>query len=625
MPKYLDQTGLQYVLSTLTGKYDNRYLGLHATADAANKVTSGLTIKVRDEEVRVFDGSSAMEIEVAQASHRHPASEVDYTNSGMSTAATVKDALDIIVKNLQVAAGQLSSNTQVMQDLKDALDAEVLARQEADSDLQDQIDDINDIIEEKFGQYEGNIFDILEDAKEALQEAVDAEAEARKNADDALQALIDDAEARLDVIEGDEETEGSIKKAVKDESDRAIEKENSLDAAIKAEKERAEAAEKVLTDDLAAEVQRATKAEEDEAAAREAADNTLDGKITAEKERAEAAEKTLTDNLAAEVLRATGAEEGLQGSIDAVEGRLDIIEGDGEGSIKKAVADLVDGAPETLDTLNEIAAALRDNAGVLDAIEEAFDVKLAGEKEAREAADKKLTEDLAQEVTDRTNADTVLDGKISANYTTLDGKIDSVNNALDQRLDVIEGKVTADDMTLAEVAQALKDNDDAIKQEVKDRQAADKEIQDQLDIVDGAADVEGSFRKAIADQAALQLAKDQAQDGRMDDIEEAIGEAKDGETPGTGLHGKIETLVEAEAAARESADNALDARLDVVEELIGDGQGSATLKELNERLTEVEAHQPVQDKAIADNAAAIAAIVALETSDIDAAFAAAGL
>ena len=624
MPKYLDQTGLQYVLSTLTGKYDNRYLGLHATADAANKVTSGLTIKVRDEEVRVFDGSSAMEIEVAQASHRHPASEVDYTNSGMSTAATVKDALDIIVKNLQVAAGQLSSNSQVMQDLKDELAQEKLDRAAADSALQAEIDLLEKYVEDRLDG-EGNIFDILEQAKEALQEMVEDEAEARKNADDALQALIDGHEDRLDVIEGDEETEGSIAYAVKQESDRAIEKENSLDAAIKAEKERAEAAEKVLTDDLAAEVQRATKAEEDEAAAREAADNTLDGKITAEKERAEAAEKTLTDNLAAEVLRATGAEEGLQGSIDAVEGRLDIIEGDGEGSIKKAVADLVDGAPETLDTLNEIAAALRDNAGVLDAIEEAFDVKLAGEKEAREAADKKLTEDLAQEVQDRTNADTVLDGKISANYTTLDGKIDGINNALDQRLDVIESKVTADDMTLAEVAQALKDNDDAIKQEVKDRQAADKEIQDQIDVIDGAADVEGSFRKAIADQAALQLAKDQAQDGRMDDIEEAIGEAKDGETPGTGLHGKIETLVEAEAAARESADNALDARLDVVEELIGDGEGSTTLKDLNQRLTSVEAEQLVQNKGIADNAAAIAAIVALETSDIDAAFAAAGL
>ena len=54
-----------------------------------------------------------------------------------------------------------------------------------------------------------------------------------------------------------------------------------------------------------------------------------------------------------EVTRATNAE-------SAIEDRLDVIEGDSntEGSIKKAVADVVDLAPEALDTLKELSDAL---------------------------------------------------------------------------------------------------------------------------------------------------------------------------------------------------------------------------------------------------------------------------
>tara|TARA_R110002012_G_scaffold286990_1_gene478973 strand:+ start:51 stop:1358 length:1308 start_codon:yes stop_codon:yes gene_type:complete len=46
----------------------------------------------------------------------------------------------------------------------------------------------------------------------------------------------------------------------------------------------------------------------------------------------------------------------------AVVARLNVIEGSGNGSITKAVADLVDSAPGALDTLNELAAAMGDDA-----------------------------------------------------------------------------------------------------------------------------------------------------------------------------------------------------------------------------------------------------------------------
>jgi hypothetical protein len=131
------------------------------------------------------------------------------------------------------------------------------------------------------------------------------------------------------------------------------------------------------------------------------------GLVEAEARTARAAEKANAD--AIDVLN---GEEGVAGSVkqqikDAIDGvksdvtdglaermttaeaALNIIQGNAEtaGSIAKAekdakayadqkVADLVNGAPETLDTLDELAAALKDNAGVLDAIEQAFDNKL---------------------------------------------------------------------------------------------------------------------------------------------------------------------------------------------------------------------------------------------------------
>ena len=605
MAKYLDQAGLQLVLQKITNKYDGRYLGLHATADAAEKVVHKLTINVRDEESRVFDGSADFEINVAQAEHIHPATEVTYSNGSVTGAANVKEALDIIVKNIQISSAAISNATNNMNALNEALNAEVTAREEADAAIQAELDALEEFVEERLDG-EGNIFDILEQAKDFLQEAIDAEALARKNADEALQGEIDACEDRLEIIEGDENKEGSIKKAVNDEKVRAMAAEKTLTDNLAAEKQRAEAKEQEIAEDLADEVTRATEAESGLGERIQAnldainilnGEDTVDGSVAKDIKDAEARVKVVTD--------------ALDGRMTSAEGRLDVIQGTGEGSIKKAVADLVDGAPETLDTLRELAEALRENPEVLDAVEKAFDDKLA----------------LLQADVDQNEAD--CDAAIQAEQEARAAAVSAEETArkaadagLDARLLVVEGKVKAEDMTLAEVKAALEANDQAIKTEVQDRKDAVKGVQDQIDIIDGAVDVEGSFRKAIADQAAVQLAKDQAQDGRMDDIEEEMGTKGSDSADSTGMYQFIFQQVEAEAQARSAADTTHDNRLAAIEELIGDGEGSTTLKDLNQRLTQAEADIDQCQADIIQNAKDIAAIVALEEADIDAAFAA---
>jgi chromosome segregation ATPase len=607
MAKYLDQAGLQLVLSKLTNKYDGRYLGLHATADAAQKTVHKLTINVRDEESRVFDGSGDISFDVAQASHRHPASEIDFTHAGMTGVANVNEALDVLIKNVQIANGVISSATANMNTLKDALDQEIADREEAvrlekeareaaDTGLDNRLKVLEDLLDGS-----GNV----DEAIKGVLELLNAEIERSKGKDDDHDELLENHEGRLDVIEG--EGEGSIKKAVKDEQDRAVAKENELNQAIGAEKSRAEQAEQGLQDAIDDEEERALAAEgalsERITANKTAidllnADENTEGSVAKDIKDAEARVKVVTD--------------ALDGRMTGAEARLDVIQGEGEGSIKKAVADLVDGAPETLDTLNELAAALRDDKDVLTAIETAFDNKLAAEKQAREAKEQEhegrmedIEEALAQEVQDRKDA---VSGEAQARQ--------AADEALDARIDDIEALIGDEEMSLTEIREAIEANEAAIEAEKDRAEAAEKAIQDQIDIIDGDANTEGSFRKAIADQAATQLAKDNAQDARMDGIDTAIGVQGEGDAIGTGVHGRIDQ----EAATRKSEDDRLEGRIADIEELIGDGEGSTTLADLNERLTAVEAEQLVQNQNIAANAAAIAAIVALEETDIDAAF-----
>ena len=614
MAKYLDQAGLQLVLTKLTNKYDGRYLGLHATADAAQKTVHKLTINVRDEESRVFDGSADFSIDVAQASHTHPASEVLFTHAGMTGVANVNEALDVLIKNVQIASGVLSSTTANMNTLKEALDQEVAdrkqaitdeatARQNADTGLSNRIKALEDLLDGS-----GNV----NDAIAAVIERLATEEQRSQAKDTEHDTAIANHKSRLETIEGDENKEGSIKAAVKAEKDRAVAKENELNTAIGAEKSRAELAEQGLQDAI-----------DDEEEARIAADEALQANIDIEKGRINVLNGD--ENTAGSVKKAVADAEArvkvttdaLDGRMTGAEGRLDVIQGTGEGSIKKAIADLVNGAPEQLDTLKEISEALRDNADVLDAIEEAFDDKLAAETTERERVqgvhEQRMTNietAAAQEVQNRKDA---VSGEATARQ--------QADEALSGRISVIEGIIEGDEgTTLKDIIEDIAENAAAIKTETTERKAADAAIQAQLDKVDGSAETEGSFRKAIADQAATQLTKDNAQDLRVKNLEDKVGNDGGTAESSTGLVATLRGAIESEAATREAEDGKLNKRLTDVEKLIGDGEGSTTLADLNERLKDVEAEQLVQNKNIADNAAAIAAIVALEEADIDAAF-----
>ena len=115
-------------------------------------------------------------------------------------------------------------------------------------ELNKQVIDLNERLEDEIKR--------AQEAEKQLQENIDAEAEARKEADEQLQANIDaETEARK---EADEQLQANIDA----EQERAEQAEQQLQDNIDAEKERAEQAEQQLQDNIDAEKERAEQAEQ---------------------------------------------------------------------------------------------------------------------------------------------------------------------------------------------------------------------------------------------------------------------------------------------------------------------------------------------------------------------------
>jgi hypothetical protein len=133
----------------------------------------------------------------------------------------------------------------------------------------------------------------------------------------------------------------------------------------------------------------------------------------------------------------------LEAADAAMDARLDILEGSSAtvGSVAKAeadakayadqkIADLVDGAPALLDTLNELAAAIGDDENFVTTI----------------------TTSISNEATARANADTALQGNIDALETALEAADSDLQDAID---DEAAAREAADDAIDAEVALKL--------------------------------------------------------------------------------------------------------------------------------------------------------------------------
>lgn len=422
-----------------------------------------------------------------------------------------------------------------------------------------------------------------------------------QNAISALSGRMDTAEGKLDVIQG--EGEGSIAKALADAKADAAAKDEALHTTITQEigtaktelegKINKKADSQAMTDALAlkadqtaleAEVNRATGAEgvlagrldviEGEGAgsinkaladaksyadgkfATQATVGALDGRVgTAEDDidkievalgkDAQGNIKSVDTRIQEAVSGVTGgALKDAQDDITALEGRMATAEGnitsvtskananesaiqdinnENTGILKQAkdyadgkITALVNGAPEAMDTLNELASAITTHQSVYDSYVQTVSQNLA-KKVDLEAYNKK--------VTDLEAADTALQGRATALETIVGKEVDGVKSGL------------------------VKD--------VADNAAA---------IADNAKDID-ALQKAmgtVTEVAAADALK--AVDDRVKDVEAAVGKKAAGETPATGLFKEIAD----EAKRAQGIEAGLRTDVDALKTTVGD-------------------------------------------------------
>lgn len=262
------------------------------------------------------------------------------------------------IADLETAVGDVSELGDEVANLVKAILGEKARAEGAESDLQDAIDALDEKLYGSDAESEGETIHTKGDI-DKIQDRLTTLEEDTEDAD-AIAAL---EEKLYGKGEGEEHVDGDLDK---------------INTAIAAEQERAEGAEGDIMDFIGelpedAEAETVVGYAEEIVAAEEAARKAQIGELGKVSEEEGAADHTVKSYVDAAV-------EAINGDADALEDRVEALEATHatkeDGSFKtvaeevnEAVTDLVDGAPDALDTLKEIAdwIANQDESGVTDA------------------------------------------------------------------------------------------------------------------------------------------------------------------------------------------------------------------------------------------------------------------
>jgi len=370
---------------------------------------------------------------------------------------------------------------------------------------------------------------------------VAAEASTREAADLALSG-------RLDVIEGADSVEGSVAKAEADAKAYTDTREAAITTAYQAYADTAEA-DAIST---------AAADASDKANAAQAAATTASNAYT------DAREAAITT---------------------AYQAYADQAEVDAKSYTDTKISEVVDAAPGTLDTLNELAAALGDDANFSTTITNTLATKAAITyvDAADSALDVRVTQnegDIAQHETDIT-ANTANIATNTANIAT--NSSDIADNAAAIAALATSSQAYADTAEADAVTAAAAYTDGEVSTEATARAAADTALSGRLDTLEGDATTAGSVAKALAD------AKSYADTAESDAVSTAAADATskanaaqsaaeataaaDATSKANAAQSAAEATaaadatskVSAEASTRAAADTALSGRLDVIE------------------------------------------------------------
>ena len=443
-----------------------------AAIAAINHAETGILKQAQDHAQGLVDG----EKDRAEEAEGLLAGRLDVLEGIVGTdgeAGALGKVIENVAENTAAIAklnGGEEEEGSVAKAVKDAVDAEKDAREEKEAEFEGRIAANEAFVaaQPAVDEAQDNRIKALEDDAPVKQAAIEAAQEAA----DAAQADVDAVEQRLDaeggLVDRIEANEAAIGVLNGDEN-----QAGSVAAAVKAEADRAKGVE---------------QDHEGRIAANEAFVAGYDAKEAKVREDFAAAD--------AQVLA------------------------DAQKYADDAVTALVDSAPEAMNTLNELAEAIKGNKDVYDAyVEQHAEAMAAMKKELQDEidADVKAVVDAQAQVNEaqaETNADFEARIKANEDFVAAQPAIDAEQ---DRRLGVLEANVGEGGAT-AEAIQAAQDAADAAQDAADAAQADVDAIEERLDVEGGLVDRLEAVEDFVEEHSHAQMEQDI--DDAQADIEE---------------------------------------------------------------------------------------------------------
>ena len=271
-----------------------------------------------------------------------------------------------------------------------------------------------------------------------------------------------------------------------------------------------------------------------------------------------------------------------------------------EADVNDAIEKLIGAAPEALDTLKELAAALGDDpdfAGTITRKITALTEQLNAEKASREAADTLIDTKLNQEITNRQKGDELVKSLVETEITNRT----SADQVLQSQITDFKTTQTATNLQLSQAIENLRTQSDNNINELRTLVTTNTgNIQKNLELIQAQIALWAEFKTSITNDLATEISDRKAADAALDkkidqavsDLEEKIGAAA----------GTTQELVAAEKTERQAADQVLQSQIDTLTNDLTTEQNARTAADqaINDALAKEVADREAAVKVVSD-------------------------
>ena len=271
-----------------------------------------------------------------------------------------------------------------------------------------------------------------------------------------------------------------------------------------------------------------------------------------------------------------------------------------EADVNDAIEKLIGAAPEALDTLKELAAALGDDpdfAGTITRKITALTEQLNAEKASREAADTLIDTKLNQEITNRQKGDELVKTLVETEITNRT----SADQVLQSQITDFKTTQNATNLQLSQAIENLRTQSDNNINELRTLVTTNTgNIQKNLELIQAQIALWAEFKTSITNDLATEISDRKAADAALDkkidqavsDLEEKIGAAA----------GTTQELVAAEKTERQAADQVLQSQIDTLTNDLTTEQNARTAADqaINDALAKEVADREAAVKVVSD-------------------------